>query len=178
VRIISGHLKGKRILAPSNLPVRPTTDFAKESLFNIISNSLAFENLSFLDLFAGTGNITYEMASRGCDKIICVDQDYNCCQFITKTINDLNFKNVQVIKSEARKFVSQCKTKFDLIFADPPFDYEFTNQLTEEIIQNNLLNPKGMLIIEHPSTVNLSSMNGFKEQRKYGRVNFSFFVVP
>ena len=176
MRIISGTHKGRRLIAPRNLPVRPTTDFAKEALFNILRNDYIFEEISLLDLFAGTGNISYEFASRGTQDIIAVDAHYACVKYIQKTSEELDF-SIKTVKSDVFKFLSAITTKFDIIFADPP--YKFDNQEFEsfigKIFQNNLINPNGLIIIEHSKHTDLSNFPPFKESRKYGGSLFSFF---
>jgi len=124
MRIISGKYKGKTINAPKNLPVRPTTDFAKEGLLNIVTNSFDFENLNVLDLFSGTGNMTYEFASRGAKNILCIDQNNHCINFINKTIKTLDFKNIKAFKNDVFRYLNQYQQTFDIIFADPPYALE------------------------------------------------------
>ncbi|RMA64193.1 16S rRNA (guanine(966)-N(2))-methyltransferase RsmD [Ulvibacter antarcticus] len=176
MRIISGTHKGKRLTAPKSLPVRPTTDFAKEALFNILNHRIHFESISLLDLFAGTGNISYEFASRGAENISCVDADFGCIKFIQKTAEELEFP-IKTIKSDVVKYLTAGPTTFDVIFADPP--YNFTLEQFDEMIQiifkNELLNDEGMIIIEHSKHNDLSAISGFNEARRYGGSVFSFF---
>ncbi len=176
MRIISGKYKGKRILAPRELPVRPTTDMAKEALFNILNNSYYFEDLKVLDLFSGTGNIAYEFASRGCREIHCVDQDYRCIKFIAKTSKDLDL-NLQAIKSDVYKYLNKTEVKFDIIFADPPYRFEVQDfaKIPELVFSRELLLPQGALIIEHSKHTDLSGLERFTDSRKYGGSVFSFF---
>ncbi|GAB5399420.1 MAG: 16S rRNA (guanine(966)-N(2))-methyltransferase RsmD [Aureisphaera sp.] len=176
MRIISGTHKGKRIVAPKSLPVRPTTDFAKEGLFNILRNRIDFCELEVLDLFSGTGNISYEFASRGALKITAVDGHYACAKFIDKTAKELSFP-ITAIKSDVFKFLEKSKQSFDLIFADPPyaFDIEQFEEMVRNIFQNNLLKTDGIFIIEHPKQTDLTELSGFQEFRKYGGSVFSFF---
>jgi len=175
MRIIGGQFKGRKIIAPGNLPVRPTTDFAKEGLFNILSNRINFEETKFLDLFCGTGNISWEIASRGCKNITCVDENTNCYAFITKTADKLGLKTVKAYRSDAFKFCTTSLEKFDFIFADPPFNHEKTVSLPDLIFEKQLLNNDGILIIEHPKDYDFSNHPYFKEERKYGKIHFSFF---
>lgn len=177
MRIISGKNKGRKIIAPVQLPVRPTTDMAKESLFNIIRNYIDIEEATVLDLFAGTGNISYEFASRGCPSLVSVDKNFKCTSFIKQTAEKLNFTTLQVIQSDFKLFLGRTKQTWDLIFADPPYDMENTVELPDLIFNNNLLNTNGWLIIEHDKKHDFSSHFAFHEQRSYGRVNFSFFNV-
>lgn len=175
IRIISGTHKGRRISAPSNLPVRPTTDFAKEGLFNVLGNRIDFEDEAVLDLFAGTGNISYELASRGCKNITCVDTDARCIKFIQDTAAKFEFRSIRTLRSDVFSFIRKGGKPFSLIFADPPFDMEETATLPKLIFDNNLLAPGGLLIIEHPDTTRFTDTSNLKEVRKYGKVHFSFF---
>lgn len=176
MRIISGSHKGRRITAPKNLPVRPTTDMAKEALFNILNNRFHFEELKVLDLFAGTGNIGFEFASRGSKDITSVDGHFACVKFIQKMATELDFP-ITPIKSDVYKYLDKAGQSFDLIFADPPYDFEVQmfEQIVGKILQNNLLNPDGIFIIEHPKHSDLSQIPGYQESRKYGGSVFSFF---
>lgn len=176
MRIISGKYKGKRLLAPKNLPVRPTTDMAKEGLFNILNNRHYFENLKVLDLFSGTGNISYEFASRGANEILAVDANMKCIQFIAKTSKQLGF-SIDTVKSDAIKFLGNTNQKFNLIFADPPYNFErdFFASIPKLVFGNNLLLEDGLLIIEHATQTDLSSLENFRESRKYGGSVLSFF---
>lgn len=176
MRIISGTYKGKRLMAPKNLPVRPTTDFAKEALFNILNHQVYFPEIRFLDLFAGTGNIGFEFASRGCEDVTSVDAHYGCVKYIQQ-ISDELFFNITAIKSDVFKYTKMPHPAFDVIFADPPYTFEIQQlaDLTENIFQNNLLKSEGLLIIEHTKHVDLTSIARFQEARKYGGSVFSFF---
>lgn len=175
MRIISGENRGRKIVAPANLPVRPTTDMAKESLFNILNNRVDFTNLAILDLFAGTGNISYEFASRGCIEITSVDSDFQCTRFISETSEKLNFENLKVIRSDAEGFLNNAWSKWDIIFADPPYTMENIDFIPKIIHDRDLLNPDGLLVIEHNETKDFSNHESFFNHRKYGKVNFSFF---
>ncbi|PKP25680.1 MAG: 16S rRNA (guanine(966)-N(2))-methyltransferase RsmD [Bacteroidetes bacterium HGW-Bacteroidetes-2] len=176
MRIISGRFKGKILVAPKKLPVRPTTDFAKEALFNILNNLYTFSELTFMDLFAGTGNISFEFASRGTQKIIAVDADYGCVQFIHKINTELDF-NISAIKSDVYAYLEKSKQTADIIFADPPYSFskeQFT-QIATLVYTNNLLLEDGVLIIEHSKHTDLSDVENFSEARRYGGSVFSFF---
>jgi len=175
MRIISGVYKGRTIHAPKKLPVRPTTDFAKESLFNILNNKIDFENLKVLDLFCGTGNITYEFVSRGSNDITCIDLNYDCCNFIKKTLQELNFGGARVIKMNVFSFLKNDLSKYDLIFADPPYDLEEMKSIPDIVFEKKLLKEDGILIVEHGEYTDFTAHTNFKEHRKYGNVNFSFF---
>lgn len=176
IRIISGIHKGRRIKAPKNLPVRPTTDRAKESLFNILGHSIYWEEGSVLDLFAGTGNISYECASRGCPHVVAVDAHPGCIRFIQKTAEALELP-IRTHKRDVLKFLNQCEERFDLIFADPPYDIPETALagLASVCLERGLLKNGGVLVIEHSPKKDLSQQAGFAEVRKYGSSAFSFF---
>ncbi len=176
MRIISGNHKGKHIVAPLNLPVRPTTDLAKESLFNILNNFFFFDNIKVLDLFAGTGNISYEFAAREAPSVISIDNNQACVNFIQKTATLLHFENIHVIKADAPEFLKSCKQKFNVIFADPPYTWEFYSLLPELVFKNNLLLENGFLVIEHSASLSFEDHPKFYQQRKYGKVNFSLFA--
>lgn len=175
MRIIRGRYQRRQIYAPNNLPVRPTTDMAKESLFNILENNVDFEEITALDLFAGTGNISYEFVSRGCPKVVSVDENQGCVRFIRETATNLKMDELVVFRSDVFRFISSHKAQYDLIFADPPYDCEHYALLVESIFENNLLKENGILVVEHSRTENFSNHPNFEEERKYGKVHFSFF---
>ena len=176
MRIISGIYKSRKIVAPKNLPVRPTTDMAKESLFNILNNTYYFDELVVLDLFAGTGNISYEFASRGTEEIVCVDQDFGCIKFINETANSFKMP-IQTIKSDVFKYLEKSTFKANIIFADPPYNFtdEAFSKIPELVFQNNLLLEDGLLIIEHSKHTDLSNLQNFSFTKSYGGNKFSFF---
>ena len=176
MRIISGTHKGKRLTAPKNLPVRPTTDFAKESLFNILNNRIDFFETKVLDLFSGTGNIAYEFASRGSQSITAVDKHFGCCKYISKTAEELDFP-IRVVKSDVFGFLEKHTETYDLIFADPPYALDLSDfeAIVVKAMAGSLLNEDGDLIIEHPKHTDLSHLNSFDEVRRYGGSCFSFF---
>jgi 16S rRNA (guanine(966)-N(2))-methyltransferase RsmD len=178
MRIISGKYKGKRLIAPKNLPVRPTTDFAKEALFNILNNQVHFETLSMLDLFAGTGNISFEFASRGTTNITAVDSHFGCVRYINKIKEELQF-SITTFKSDVYKFLERQQTPFDLVFADPPYSFseEAFLKIADLVFANSLLNPDGILIIEHAKHTDLSKSKYYIESRRYGGSVFSFFKI-
>ncbi|MFN4300259.1 MAG: 16S rRNA (guanine(966)-N(2))-methyltransferase RsmD [Thermaurantimonas sp.] len=175
MRIISGKFKSKRIIAPAHLPVRPTTDMAKESLFNILANHFYFEDIKALDLFAGTGNITYELASRGCEDITSVDINGLCTKFIYETTQKLGLRNVKIVHQNALEFLSKAYHKYNLIFADPPYEFEPYEEIIEKVFNRNLLTNDGLLIIEHSERKDFTNSPYFYDHRKYGSVHFSFF---
>lgn len=176
MRIISGLYKSRKILAPKNLPVRPTTDMAKESLFNILNNTFYFDDVSVLDLFAGTGNISYEFASRGTEQITCVDQDFGCIKFINKTAEQFDMP-INTIKSDVFRFLEKSTLQSNIIFADPPynFDEDKFGKIPELVFKNNMLLPDGVLIIEHSKHTDLSKLNNYSHSKSYGGNMFSFF---
>lgn len=176
MRIISGQYKSRKIVAPKNLPVRPTTDMAKESLFNILNNHYYFDEISVLDLFAGTGNISYEFASRGTEHITCVDQNFGCIKFIDQMAEKFKMP-IDTIKSDVFKFLENTKLKADIIFADPPYDFteEQFAKIPELTFQNDMLLKNGMLIVEHSKHTDISELNNFSFQKNYGGSGFSFF---
>jgi 16S rRNA (guanine966-N2)-methyltransferase len=175
VRIISGSNRGRRINPPQNLPVRPTTDFAKESLFNILNNRVDFEEINVLDLFAGTGNISYEFASRGALSIKAVDIDNKCIDFVNKIATDLKFSNLKGIKANVFKYLENSIETFDLIFADPPYDINESSSIPDLIFENKLLKENGIFVMEHSRNLSFVDHENFVEHRKYGNVNFTFF---
>lgn len=176
MRIISGQFKSRKIVAPKNLPVRPTTDMAKESLFNILNNTYYFDEVSVLDLFAGTGNISYEFASRGTGNILCVDQHFGCIKFINQTADKFDMP-IETIKTDVFKFLDNTNVKFNIIFADPPYDFtqEQFERIPELVFKNDLLEENGILIVEHSKHTNLSSSKNFDTFKSYGGNVFSFF---
>ncbi|MFY8020145.1 MAG: RsmD family RNA methyltransferase, partial [Bacteroidia bacterium] len=178
VRIIGGSKSGIIIHAPQNLPVRPTTDRSKESLFNILENKLDWEGLICLDLFTGTGNISYELASRGVAEITSVDKDFGCVRFVKETAVKLGFKQIQVRKQDVFVYLKSETKTYDLIFADPPYALDKIVDLSSLVFEKGLLSKTGYLIIEHGSHLDLSSQSGFFEGRKYGQSTFSFFRNP
>jgi 16S rRNA (guanine(966)-N(2))-methyltransferase RsmD len=176
MRIISGKFKGRRITPPKNLPVRPTTDMSKEALFNVLNNHFNFSELKVLELFAGTGSISYEFASRGCTPILCVDGDMGCVNFIKKTSKEYEF-DITAIKSDAFKFLEKHHGNYDIIFADPPYNLaqkEF-EAIIQLIFENELLDEEGMLVVEHSKYTKLDHMANFSFQKNYGGSVFSFF---
>lgn len=176
MRIISGEFKGRRITAPKKLPVRPTTDMAKEALFNILNNQYYFDSISVLDLFAGSGNISYEFASRGTEQITCVDVDFGCIKFINETAESFDMP-IKTIKSDVFKFLENAKQQATIIFADPPYEFpvEEFSKIPALVFENNLLEKEGLLIIEHSKHTNLSHLAHYKHSKSYGGNMFSFF---
>lgn len=176
MRIISGLYKGRRITAPKKLPVRPTTDMAKEALFNILNNRYYFDEISVLDLFSGTGNISYEFASRGTEQITSVDKNFGCTKFIVQTSEEFEF-NIQAIKADVFKYLEKNKQKHTIIFADPPYDFSLDafSKIPELVFQNQLLEDDGLLIVEHSKHTDLSYLKNYSYSKSYGGNTFSFF---
>ena len=175
MRIIGGSLKGLRLNPPKNLPVRPTTDLAKEALFNILLNQIDFEGIKVLDLFSGTGNISLEFASRGASEVISVDRSIHCVNYLKDTARQHKLTQIKTYREDVFKYLNMETEQYDLVFADPPYDLNRIPDLPKVIFEKNLLNNGGLLIIEHQSLQNLSSHPAFTEQRKYGHSSFSFF---
>ena len=177
MRIISGSHGGRKIHPPTNMPhTRPTTDIAKEGLFNILQNNLDFEELVTLDLFGGTGCISYELASRGCNDLTIIEQDQKMYDFIKKNAADLKFENFKVFKSEVFRFMNQCANSFDFIFAGPPYALGTIDEIPTIIFDRKLLNKGGWFVLEHTPRNNYEHYPFFKRSKNYGTTIFSFFV--
>jgi len=177
MRIISGDCGGRIITPPKYFKDRPTTDLAKESLFNILANRIDFEQITFLDLFSGTGSISYEMASRGCSNITSVDINHKYVSYINSIFKTIfaDKKSLFALKADVLKYIKNSNLNYDLIFADPPYELEELNLIPELIFKNNSLKNNAIIIIEHSKTNDFSTNKYFVEQRKYGKVNFTFF---
>lgn len=177
MRIISGSLGGRRINPPANMPyTRPTTDIAKEGLFNVLQNQLDFEELKTLDLFGGTGCISYELASRGAKELTVVEKDAQMFAFIKKTAEMLKLQNFKLVKSDVFRFIEQCMDKFDFIFAGPPYALQTIDELPKLIFKKQLLNEDGWFVLEHTPRNNYESFPHFKFSRNYGTTVFSIFI--
>lgn len=194
MRIISGTYKGRRISPPKNISARPTTDFAKESLFNLLNNRMDFEGIDMLDLFAGTGSIGLEFISRGARDVIAVEMAHTQQNFIIQTCKLLKIKNLNLIRGDVFKFINSCKMQFDFIYADPPYDLPQLSKIPDLIFKDNpstnmtdsvdansnhdhntLLKPDGIFVLEHSKNNDFSTHPHYVETRKYGNVHFSFF---
>jgi 16S rRNA (guanine966-N2)-methyltransferase len=175
VRIVGGEHKGRIIEVIREFDSRPTTDFAREALFNILTNYFNFEETSFLDLFGGTGSISYECNSRGCRKIDLVDINSRSIQFIAKTAAKMNMKGIHTVKMDVFLFLGICKTKYNLIFADPPFELKDLEKLPEAVLSRDILLTDGWFILEHPKKYKVNQHPRFFDTRKYGNIHFSFF---
>ncbi|MDD2247325.1 MAG: RsmD family RNA methyltransferase [Proteiniphilum sp.] len=176
MRIISGKYKSRRIQVPPNLKARPTTDFARESLFNILNNRVYWEETSALDLFSGTGSIALEMVSRGCPYVVSVEQNQNHFNFICRTQEILGAKELYPVKADAFKYLQSLGQQFDFIFADPPYELPGIDSLPAIIFEKKLLKPGGLFVLEHSKKFNFSLLPNFSEERVYGNVHFSFFT--
>lgn len=175
MRIIGGKYKSRRIQVPPNLKARPTTDFAREGLFNVLNNLLDWEETTALDLFSGTGSIAFELISRGCPYVVSVEQNQHHFNFICRAQEKLETKELFPVKADVFKYLQSLKHQFDFIFADPPYDLSDTGKVPEIIIHKQLVKEGGIFVMEHSKNLNFSHLPHFKEERKYGNVHFSFF---
>nr|WP_122120905.1 RsmD family RNA methyltransferase [Alistipes megaguti] len=175
MRIISGKYRGRTINPPRNLRARPTTDFAKENLFNVLNNLIDFEECDVLDLFAGTGSISYEFASRGAKSVTSVEINPVHYNFIRETARQLGITNLHPVKANVFLYLKSCPKKFDVIFSDAPYDLEGSEEVIREVFARDLLQPDGLLIFEHSKKMDFSQYEGFWQLRSYGSVQFSFF---
>lgn len=175
MRIISGQFKGRRLQVPTNITARPTTDFAKEGLFNLLNNRIDFEDIDVLDLFAGTGSIGIEFISRDAKSVISVEQNERHSAFIRKVCSELKINNLSLIKTDVFKFIDTCHSQFDMIFADPPYELVQLAQIPDLIFSKKLLKEEGLFVLEHSSKNNFEQHPHFVDHRNYGNVNFSFF---
>lgn len=175
MRIIGGSFHRRILKPPSGLPVRPTTDKAKEALFNILNNHIDFEGVHVLDLFAGTGSIAFEFASRGAEEVLAVDRDSRCINFMKQVKQQLDMVNLKVVKADAFRFISNARQQFDVIFCDPPYDMQGINKLPEIVFSRDLLLQEALLIIEHDKSITFDSHAKFLFKKNYSKVHFSFF---
>lgn len=175
MRIVGGQYKGRQFNPGKSFKARPTTDMAKESLFNILQNKVDFEQITVLDLFSGTGSISFEFASRGCQDITSVEQNFHHHRFIQEVIARLGEKHIKAIKANAFVFVEKTAQTYDLIFADPPYDHKHFAEIPSLILSKDILKPEGLFILEHSKNYDFSNYPGFIEVRNYGSVHFSFF---
>jgi 16S rRNA (guanine966-N2)-methyltransferase len=176
MRIIGGQLKGLKLNPPANLPVRPTTDKAKEALFNILQNQVELEGIKVLDLFTGTGNVGFEFASRYAESVLCVDRSFLCVKYVADTAKQHKLDNIKTFKADVFKYLEQETEQYDIIFADPPYDISRIPEIATIVFDRNLLVTDGLLIVEHQSMQNLSNHPAFTAQRRYGHSSFSFFT--
>ena len=177
MRIIAGTLRGRRISPPDRLPVRPTTDMARESLFNILNNYVDFEECSVLDLFAGTGAVSLEFISRGAKAVTCVDINAQCTDFIRQSANALNVNNMHIVRADVFDLLKRANQRFDIVFADPPYSLEHLDTLPQLVFDKCLLADDGIFILEHPRDYSFEEHPHFWQHRAYGKVNFTFFQI-
>jgi len=163
-------------MPPKGLPTRPTTDIAKEGLFNILTNNIEFEDERFLDLFAGTGNISYEMASRGCNHIVSVDRFPKCVQFIEKMIDKHDIDAIDVQLADVFEFIDKCNEQFTIIFAGPPYGMETLDEIPDRVFASGVLEENGIFVLEHNPNHNFDHHPKLRDKRNYGQTIFSFFV--
>lgn len=176
MRIISGKLRARRFSVPKNFPSRPTTDYAKEGLFNILDNQIDLYDLNILDLCVGTGNISFELLSREAGVVTAVDTNLNCLRFVRKNAEEMKIdEEIRTVKMDILHFLKLTEETYDLIFADPPYDYKHCDEITKIVFERNLLNEGGILVIEHGKQTSLETITQFDFLRTYGGVHFSFF---
>jgi len=175
VRIIGGKFKGRLIEPPSGFKARPTTDFARESLMNILNNRYDFPAVSLLDLFGGTGAISYEFASRGTEEIDIIETDRRSCEFIRKTLKQFDMKGARIHRMDVRDWLKICHRQYDIIFADPPYALKWLAEIPDMVLGSGAVNESTLFILEHPRTTDFSGHISLSEHRNYGNVNFSFF---
>jgi 16S rRNA (guanine966-N2)-methyltransferase len=175
LRIIGGKYKGRRIDPPSDFKARPTTDFAREGLFNILNNRVDFEAVSVLDLFSGTGSISYEFASRGASTVHLVEKDMRHILGIKRIIRELDLENIKPIHIDVKAFLKTCSVKYDIVFADPPYDLKWLRDIPDLVTGSGVIEEDGFFILEHPKNLSFRDHKLFFEHRNYGGVNFSFF---
>ncbi len=176
MRIITGSLRGRRLNPPANLPVRPTTDMARESLFNILNNYVDYEDCSVLDLFAGTGAVSVEFVSRGAKEVTSVDINNACTDYIKSVVAQLKIDNMHVVRADVFDLLKRAYKTFDIVFADPPYALRDLPNLPDLIFQHQILNPNGIFILEHPKEFSFEDHPHFWQHRAYGKVNFTFFA--
>ncbi len=176
MRIIGGKYRSRRVELPVGFKARPTTDFAREGLFNILGNRLDFENIRVLDLFAGTGAISFEFSSRGVKEIHLVEKESLYVKGIRKMIKDVGFENIKPIHIDVNAYLKICNVTYDLVFADPPYDLKWFAEVPAMVLSSAVLDTGGLFILEHSKKMDFSDVDCFVERRSYGGVNFSFFV--
>ena len=177
MRVISGIYKRRRFDVPHSFKARPTTDFAKENLFNVLTNNyIDFEdNVTALDLFAGTGSISIELVSRGCDKVISIEKDPQHLAFISQIMREVKTDKCFPMRADVFKYIDRCHEQFDFIFADPPYAIEGLADIPDKVFAKDILHPGAYLILEHPGDYNFEEHPYFIKEKKYGNVHFSFF---
>ena len=176
MRIIAGTLRGRRLNPPQNLPVRPTTDMARESLFNILNNYVDYEECSVMDLFAGTGAVSMEFVSRGAREVTSIDINVQCTDFIKQSAAQFGVKNLHVVRADVFDLLKRANRKFDIVFADPPYALEGLATLPDLVFERQVLTDDGIFILEHPGEFSFEEHPHFWQHRSYGKVNFTFFA--
>ena len=176
MRIIAGPLKGRRLNPPANLPVRPTTDMAREGLFNILNNYVDFDECTVMDLFAGTGAMSVEFISRGVREVTAVDINNACTDFIKSEAQRLELRNLRVVRADVFDLLKRANRKFDIVFADPPYAIEGLDKLPDLVFERQVLTDDGIFILEHPREYSFEEHPHFWQHRSYGKVNFTFFA--
>lgn len=176
MRIIAGTLRGRRLNPPQNLPVRPTTDMARESLFNILNNYVDYEECSVMDLFAGTGAVSMEFVSRGAREVTSIDINVQCTDFIKQSAAQFGVKNLHVVRADVFDLLKRANRKFDIVFADPPYALEGLPTLPDIVFDREVLTDEGIFILEHPGEFSFEEHPHFWQHRSYGKVNFTFFA--
>ena len=177
MRVITGIYKGRHFDVPRSFKARPTTDFAKENLFNVLTGYMDFEGIRALDLFAGTGSISIELLSRGASQVVSVEADRDHARFIRQCMEKLGTHNHQLIKGDVFRFLKQCHIQFDFIFADPPYDLPNFAEVPERILNSAMLKDDTIVVIEHSKNYDFSHLPHFWQHRSYGSVNFSIFRI-
>lgn len=177
MRIIAGNLRGRRLNPPANLPVRPTTDMARESLFNILNNYVDYEECSVMDLFAGTGAVSLEFVSRGARDVTAIDINAQCTDFIKQCASQFNVSNLHVVRADVFDLLKRANRRFDIVFADPPYALETLPELPNLIFEKQILTDDGIFILEHPREFSFEEHPHFWQHRAYGKVNFTFFAM-
>lgn len=175
MRIITGQFKGRHFDIPRTFKARPTTDFAKENIFNVLNGYIDFDGITALDLFAGTGSISLELVSRGCKEVVSVEKDRDHARFIADCMKKINAENDILIRGDVFRFLKSCHQKFDLIFTDPPYALPELDTLPDLVFEHDLLAADGVFVFEHGKHNDFSAHPRFKEHRSYGSVNFSIF---
>jgi 16S rRNA (guanine966-N2)-methyltransferase len=175
MRIIGGTYRNRRLKPPMEMEARPTTDFAKEGLFNVLNHRHTLEGIRVLDLFAGTGNISLEFLSRGAASVLSVEQEKKLVAFMERTATEWGVKEWRVVRGDVFSFLRTHRSRYDVVFADPPFAMEDIGRIPTLVLEAGLLEPDGMVIVEHSDKVDLGHVDGHVETRRYGLVRFSFF---
>lgn len=178
MRIIRGKYGRRRFDVPKNITARPTTDFARENIFNVLDNTLDYEDKRALDLFAGTGAISFEFLSRGCAHVTSIEKAATQHAFIHKVSKELGADNHRIIRGDALKYITTGVAPFDIVFADPPYDLPGFEEIPGKVLSSGIVAPGGLFIIEHSGKHDFSSLPGFYDHRTYGSVNFSLFKIP